>query len=74
MKLRRLKKLQSRNSGQDAEHTRITAELMEMLAEFEACGLLETEEPQLADQSLHRTAIRRLADKSSAVEVDIDDL
>jgi len=36
--------------------------------------LFEAMLDELADQSLHRTAISRLADKSRAVEVDIDDL
>ncbi|MBV5292199.1 MAG: type II toxin-antitoxin system Phd/YefM family antitoxin [Curvibacter lanceolatus] len=29
---------------------------------------------ELADQSLHRTALNRLAEKSRAVEVDLDEL
>lgn len=36
--------------------------------------LFEAMLDELADQSLHRTAISRLADKARAVEVDIDDL
>ena len=36
--------------------------------------LFEAMLDELADQSLHRTALSRLADKSRAVDVDIDDL
>ena len=36
--------------------------------------LFEAMLDELADQELHRTVINRLADKSRAVEVDIDDL
>ena len=36
--------------------------------------LFETMLDELADQSLHRTVLSRLADTSRAVEVDIDDL
>lgn len=36
--------------------------------------LFEAMLDELADHELHRTAVSRLADKSRAVEVDIDDL